>query len=248
MIVCKSKREIEYLKKAGALASWTQEKMAEIIAPGITTREIDRLAEDFIVSNGARPAFKGYRGFPATVCTSVNNEVVHGIPGKRVLEEGDLISLDVGTIIDGFYGDCARTVPVGKVSDEAERLIRITRESLQMGISQACEGGRLTDISHAIQKYAESRGYSVVRDYVGHGIGRSMHEAPQIPNFGPPNRGPRLRRGMTLAIEPMVNVGGYEVRTLEDGWTVVTVDGTLSAHFEDTIVIDGATAQVLTQP
>lgn len=248
MIVCKSKREIEYLKRAGSLAARAQEKMAEIIGPGITTREIDRLAEEFIIKNGARPAFKGYRGFPASVCTSVNNEVVHGIPGDRVLKEGDLISLDVGTIIDGFYGDCARTVPVGIVSDEAEHLIEVTRASLQRGISRACQGGRLTDISHAIQEYAESKGYSVVRDYVGHGIGRSMHEAPQIPNFGPPNRGPRLRRGMTLAIEPMVNVGGYEVRTLEDGWTVVTVDGTLSAHFEDTIVIDGDTAQVLTQP
>lgn len=248
MIICKSKREIDFLLKAGRIAAQAQEKMAEIIAPGITTAEIDRLAEEFITRNGARPAFKGYRGFPASVCTSVNDEVVHGIPGDRILKEGDIISLDVGTIIDGFYGDCARTVPVGKINKEAQRLIEVTMQSLKEGIALAREGGRLTDISHAIQSYVEENGYSVVRDYVGHGIGRSMHEAPQIPNFGPPNRGPRLKKGMTLAIEPMVNCGTYKVKTLEDGWTVVTSDGKLSAHFEDSIVIDGDTAQILTKP
>ncbi len=248
MIICKSQREIEFLLKAGTIAAQAQEKMAEIIAPGITTAEIDRLAEEFITRNGARPAFKGYRGFPASVCTSVNDEVVHGIPGNRILKEGDIISLDVGTIIDGFYGDCARTVPVGNISKEAQRLIEVTMQSLKEGIARAREGGRLTDISHAIQSYVEENGYSVVRDYVGHGIGRSMHEAPQIPNFGPPNRGPRLKKGMTLAIEPMVNCGTYKVKTLEDGWTVVTKDGKLSAHFEDSIVIDGDTAQILTEP
>jgi len=248
MIICKSKREIESLLKAGSIAAQAQELMAEIIAPGISTREIDRIAEEFIVKKGARPAFKGYRGFPASVCTSVNNEVVHGIPGDRVLKTGDIISLDVGTIIDGFYGDCARTVPVGEISQEASNLIEVTRKSLEEGIGKAREGGRLTDISHAIQSHVEENGFSVVRDYVGHGIGRSMHEAPQIPNFGPPNRGPRLKRGMTLAIEPMVNFGGYEVKTLKDGWTVVTSDGSLSAHFEDSIVINGETAQILTKP
>ncbi len=248
MIICKSKREIAYLLKAGSVAAQAQERMAEIIAPGITTREIDRIAEEFISRNGARPAFKGYRGFPASVCASVNDEVVHGIPGDRVLKEGDIVSLDVGTIMDGFYGDCARTVPVGKVSKEAENLIQVTRKSLEEGIARAQEGGRLTDISHAIQNYVEKHGYSVVRDYVGHGIGRSMHESPQIPNFGPPNRGPRLKKGMTLAIEPMVNCGNYEVKTLKDGWTVVTCDGSLSAHFEDSIVIDGDRAQILTKP
>lgn len=248
MIICKSKREIDYLLKAGSIAAQAQERMAELIAPGITTGEIDRLAEEFISRNGARPAFKGYRGFPASVCSSVNDQVVHGIPGDRVLKEGDIVSLDVGTIMDGFYGDCARTVPVGKVSREAEQLIEVTRKSLEEGITRAQEGGRLTDISHAIQNYVEQHGYSVVRDYVGHGIGRSMHEAPQIPNFGPPNRGPRLKKGMTLAIEPMVNCGSYEVKTLKDGWTVVTCDGSLSAHFEDSIAIDGDRAQILTKP
>ena len=248
MIICKSEREINLLEKAGRLAAQAQEKMAEIIEPGITTAEIDRVAEELITRSGARPAFKGYRGFPASVCASVNCEVVHGIPGKRVLEEGDIISLDVGTIIEGFYGDCARTLPVGKVSKEAQQLIEVTRQSLEKGIAQARDGARLTDISHAIQSFAEGKGYSVVRDYVGHGIGRSMHEAPQIPNFGPPGRGPRLKKGMTLAIEPMINVGDYRVKTLKDGWTVVTLDEKLSAHFEDTIVVLGEEARILTRP
>lgn len=248
MIICKTQRELETMKKAGALANEAQEIIARAIKPGVTTKELDSLAEDFIRSHGAIPAFKGYRGFPATVCVAINEEVVHGIPGSRVLQEGDIISLDVGTILQGYYGDCARTVPVGEVTEEARNLINVTAQSLVEGIKEARLGNRLSDISHAIQTYVESNGYSVVRDYVGHGIGQAMHEAPQIPNFGPAGRGPLLKEGMTLAIEPMVNVGGYGVKTRSDGWTVVTQDGSLSAHFEDTVAITREGALILTRP
>lgn len=237
MIVIKSEREIEIMREANLVVAETHCILAEIIKPGITTAEIDRLAEEHIRKRGATPAFKGYQGFPATVCASVNDQVVHGIPGSLRLEEGDIIGLDLGAVKNGYYGDAARTLPVGKVSPLAEKLIEVTKESLNQGIAQALENNRLSDISHAIQIYAESHGFSVVREYVGHGIGRQMHEAPQVPNYGQPGRGPRLKSGMTLAIEPMINAGGYEVKLMPDRWTVVTADGSLSAHYEDTIAI-----------
>lgn len=248
MIICKSSREIRFMVRAGKLAAQVQEKIAEIIAPGLKTQEIDDLAEDFIRQNGGVPAFKGYRGFPASVCVSVNQEVVHGIPGPRILKEGDIVSLDVGTLLDGYYGDCARTYGVGEISQSAHQLMEVTRKSLQEGIKMCQPGGYLSDISHAIQSFVEGQGFSVVRDYVGHGIGQAMHEPPQVPNFGPPGRGPVLKEGMTLAIEPMVNAGTHEVRVEEDGWTVVTVDGMLSAHFEDTVAITENGPEILTKP
>jgi len=209
-----------------------------MVRPGISTQALDEVAESFIIAAGAKPAFKGYRGYPKTLCTSVNNEVIHGIPSKdTVLKQGDIISVDVGTIVDGFYGDAAITLPVGEITPETERLMRVTEESLVRGISQAHAGNRLYDISHAVQEYVELNGYSVVREFVGHGIGRSLHEDPQIPNFGPSGQGPRLKPGMVLAIEPMVNVGGSATVTQEDNWTAVTADGSLSAHFEHTIAV-----------
>jgi methionyl aminopeptidase len=211
--------------------------MAKHIKPGITTIELDRLAEEFILKAGAKPAFKGYHGFPASICTSINEQVVHGIPSERVLHEGDIISVDVGSILNGFYGDSAKTYGVGNISDEAQKLIDVTRQSFYDGIEFAVKGNRLSDISSRIQKTVEDNGFSVVVDYVGHGIGRDMHEDPPIPNFGIPNRGPRLTPGMALAIEPMVNVGTYKVKTLKDNWTVVTLDGKYSAHYEHTIAI-----------
>ncbi|AZR74738.1 type I methionyl aminopeptidase [Anoxybacter fermentans] len=247
MIVIKSEREIWLMREVGRIVAETHALLAEIIKPGITTAEIDRIAEEYILKCGAKPAFKGYQGFPATVCVAINEEVVHGIPGKRRLEEGDIIGLDIGAYKNGYYSDAARTLPVGKVSPEAKKLIEVTKESLDRGIVQAIAGNRLTDISHAIQSYAESHGFSVVRQYVGHGIGRKMHEAPQVPNYGQPGRGPRLKKGMTFAIEPMINAGGYEVKVLSDGWTVVTADGSLSAHFEDTIAITDEKPLILTR-
>lgn len=248
MIVLKSDRELKIMKQAGKIAAHTLEILKKAIRPGITTQELDKIAEEYILSKGARPAFKGYRGFPATICTSINEQVVHGIPGEHRLEEGDIISIDVGVVIDGYYGDTAATFPVGKVSREAEELIEITQNCFFEGIKYARKGNRLTDISHAIQNYVESRGCSVVRDYVGHGIGREMHEPPQIPHFGPPGKGPRLEKGMTLAIEPMVNRGGFKVKTMEDNWTVVTVDGSLSAHYEHTVAITDGEPEILTLP
>ncbi|HHW13919.1 MAG TPA: type I methionyl aminopeptidase, partial [Firmicutes bacterium] len=221
-------------------------RLGELVAPGVTTGELDRFAEEFFRSRGAVPAFKGYNGFPASICTSVNEQVVHGIPGSRVLQAGDIISIDAGAIVDGFYGDSAATFPVGEVDAEAERLLAATREALARGIAQARVGNRLSDISHAVQAWVEAQGFSVVREYVGHGIGRAMHEAPAIPNYGPPGRGPRLKAGMVLAIEPMVNAGGYEVATEDDQWTVVTVDGRLSAHFEHTVAVTGDGPLILT--
>lgn len=247
MIIIKSEREVELMREAGQIVAETHALLAEVIKPGITTAEIDRIAEEHILKSGAIPAFKGYQGFPATVCVAVNEQVVHGIPGDVRLEEGDIIGLDLGTLKNGYYGDAARTLPVGKVSPMAQKLIEVTKEALAQGIAQAIPGNRLTDISHTIQEYAESNGFSVVRQYVGHGIGRQMHEAPQVPNYGSPGRGPRLKKGMALAIEPMINVGGYAVKILADRWTVVTADGSLSAHYEDTIAITDGKPLILTQ-
>ena len=218
------------------------------IREGITTEELDRLAEEYIKRHGGIPAFKGYRGYPRSLCVSVNEEVVHGIPGKRKLKEGDIVSLDLGVLMDGYYGDAAITVPVGKVSELAKKLIKVTEEALYRGIEMARPGNRLSDISHAIQTHVEKAGFSVVREFVGHGIGKQLHEEPQVPNFGPPNRGPRLEPGMVLAIEPMVNTGTWEVRILPNGWTVVTADGGLSAHFEHTVAITDNGPEILSLP
>ncbi len=219
-----------------------------MVSPGISTGELDRKADEFIRKQGGTPAFKGYRGFPGSICTSVNEQVVHGIPSaKKVLKDGDIVSIDLGVIYEGFYGDAAYTYPVGEISEEATRLMKITEESLVMGIEAACDGNRISDIGHAVQNHVERNGFSVVRSFVGHGIGKQLHEEPQIPNFGPPGRGIRLKSGMTLAIEPMVNAGKYDVVILDDGWTAVTRDGSLSAHFEHTIAVTGNGPRVLTK-
>jgi len=215
------------------------------VRPGVTTAELDAIAEQFIRANGGRPAFKGYRGFPASICPSINDEVVHAIPGARPLAAGDVIGIDVGVEMDGYYGDAARTFPVGEVSPQAQKLLQVTRDALMAGVQQARAGRRVGDISNAIQRHAESHGFNVVRSLVGHGIGRAMHEEPQVPNFGPADRGPRLMAGQVLAIEPMVNAGGAEVVTRSDGWTVVTSDGSLSAHFEHTVAVGAKGPEVL---
>jgi methionyl aminopeptidase len=222
--------------------------LAAAAQPGVSTKELDRIAHDEIRKAGAKPAFLGYRGYPATLCISVNEEVVHGIPGSRKLADGDVVGLDLGCIVDGFYGDAARTVAVGNASPEAARLLKVTEESLREGIAQAWPGRRVGDIGHAVQKHAEASGYSVVREFVGHGIGTSLHEEPQVPNYGPPGRRERLVPGMCLAIEPMVNVGGPEVRVLDDDWTAVTVDGSLSAHFELSIAVTEHGPWILSEP
>ncbi|MDN5363056.1 MAG: methionyl aminopeptidase [Eubacteriales bacterium] len=247
MISCKSPQELKYMRDAGRVVAGALEEISKAVRPGVTTAELDRIAEDYLEKAGAIPAFKGYHGYPACICTSINEEVVHGIPGLRELKDGDIISIDVGAQVKGYYGDCAVTLPVGNVSQEALDLIEVTKKSLEIGIDHARVGNRLSDISHSIQKFVESRGYSVVRDYVGHGIGRQMHEEPQVPNFGEPGRGPRLREGMTLAIEPMVNAGTYEVEVLPDNWTVVTKDRRLSAHFEHTVAITSRGPEILTR-
>ncbi len=246
MIILKSDKEIHYMREAGRIVASTLAELEKAVAPGVTTGELDRMAEDFIRSRGALPAFKGYRGFPRSICTSVNEEVVHGIPGKRQLRAGDILSLDVGVYANGFYGDGAVTLPVGEIDVEARRLLRVAEESLYRGIEMARPGNYLTDISHAIQSHVERHGFGVVRELVGHGIGRQMHEDPQVPNFGPPGTGPVLREGMTLAVEPMVNMGAPEVYTASDGWTVITRDGKPSAHFEHTIAITTRGAEILT--
>jgi len=245
VIIIKSQREIGHLRRANALVAEVFQKLEKVVAPGITTRELDQIAEEIILSKGATPAFKGYRGFPATLCTSINEEVVHGIPGQRRLEEGDIVSLDVGTKLNGYFGDGAITLPVGEVDDEVQKLIEVTEKALRIGIGKAKIGNRLFDISYAIQTWVESQGFSVVRDYVGHGIGMDLHEEPQIPNFGSPHQGPRLEKGMVLSLEPMVNEGTYEVRILSDGWTVVTADRKRSAHFEHTIAITDEGPEIL---
>ncbi|RLB07203.1 MAG: type I methionyl aminopeptidase [Deltaproteobacteria bacterium] len=248
MINIRTKEEIEIMRRSNRLVAQVLGKLKEAIGPGVTTKELDQLAERLIKESRATPAFKGYRGYPATLCVSVNEEVVHGIPGSRKLREGDIVSLDLGVYLNGYYGDAAITVPVGKVSQKATELLKITEQALYKGIEQARAGNRLFDISHAIQSWVESFGFSVVRDFVGHGIGRNLHEEPQIPNFGPPHQGPRLEPGMVLAIEPMINAGGWEVKVLKDGWTVVTADGSLSAHFEHTIAITDGRADILSLP
>ncbi len=245
MIIIKSKREIEQLKKSSAIVAEVFEKIKKAIEPGVQTKELDRIAEDIIRSKGGIPAFKGYRGFPATVCISINEEVVHGIPGQRRLKEGDIVSIDVGVNLNGYFGDGAITLPVGEVDEIGKRLIEVTEKALYIGIEKARPGNRLFDISNAIQTWVESNGFSVVRDFVGHGIGKDLHEEPQIPNFGPPNQGPRLEEGMVFALEPMVNEGTHMVKILSDGWTVVTADGKRSAHFEHTIAITDDGAEIL---
>ena len=245
MVIIKSPREIEQLKRSSAMVAEVFEKLRGMIVPGITTKELDQVAEEYILLKGARPAFKGYRGFPATLCISINDEVVHGIPGQRRLKEGDIVSLDVGVNYIGYFGDAAITLPVGEVDPEAKRLLEVTKKALYIGIEKAKVGNRLFDISYAIQSWVESHGFSVVRDFAGHGIGKELHEEPQIPNFGTPHQGPRLEKGMVFALEPMVNEGTHEVRILSDGWTVVTTDGKRSAHFEHTIAITDDGAEIL---
>jgi methionyl aminopeptidase len=247
VIIRKSSEELERMRRAGSVVAATIDRLVEAVRPGMTTADLDRIAEDAIRSAGAVPSFKGYRGFPASICTSVNEEIVHGIPGKRRLGEGDLLSLDVGAIWEGYHGDSAVTVFVGEPrSDQAEKLVRVTEEALEAGIAQIRPGNRLSDVSHAVQQVAEGAGFSVVREYVGHGIGQSMHEDPPLPNYGPPGRGPELRPGLVVAVEPMVIVGGWETRLLADEWTVVTADGSLSAHFEHTIAVTEDGPEVLT--
>ncbi|NWF93692.1 MAG: type I methionyl aminopeptidase [Syntrophaceae bacterium] len=247
MIIIKSAREIEQLKRSNAIVAEVFQELRKKVVPGVSTLELDRIAEEIILSRGALPAFKGYRGFPATLCISINEEVVHGIPSQRQLREGDIVSLDVGAKLNGYFGDGAITLPVGEVDGEAKRLLEVTEKALYIGIEKARVGNRLFDISHAIQRWVESHGFSVVRDFVGHGIGMDLHEEPQIPNFGSPHQGPRLEKGMVFALEPMVNEGTYEVKILPDGWTVVTADGKRSAHFEHTIVITGDGAEILSK-
>jgi methionyl aminopeptidase len=248
MIILKTPEEIAVMAKASRIVAEALAVLKSAIKPGITTDELDQLAELEIRARGAFPAFKGYRNYPKTLCASVNEQVVHGIPSKRVLKEGDIIGLDLGAIVGGFYGDSAVTVAVGRVDEKTAALVRITEESLSLAIEQARVGNRLSDISHAVQRHVEAAGYSVVTEFVGHGIGRQLHEEPQVPNYGKPGQGPRLQAGMVLAIEPMVNMGGPAVRVLDDRWTAVTVDGSLSAHFEHTIAIQpSGPAVVLSQ-
>ncbi len=246
MIVCKSPSEIVKMRAANVLVADVLAELAGMVAPGVTTADLDQAAETLVLAAGAEPAFKGYRGYPATLCASINDEVVHGIPAKRALVEGDIVSLDMGVKLNGFYGDSAVTVPVGQVSEDVQRLLRVTREALDIGITQVRPGGRISDIGHAIQSHVEANGFSVVREFVGHGIGSALHEEPQIANYGEPGRGPRLAEGMVLAIEPMVNLGRPAVRILPDGWTAVTRDGSYSAHFEHTVAVTKDGYDVLT--
>ena len=245
-IVLKSDREMEIMRQAGKIAAGARSVARQMIEPGVSTRAINKEVFHFIKKAGAEPTFLGYGGFPASVCISVNEQVIHGIPGKRRLMEGDIVSIDVGATYKGFVGDCAMTVPCGTCPEEALSLIRETRQCFFEGIRFARQGYRVSDISAAIQLYAESKGYGVVRDYIGHGVGHVMHEEPEVPNFGKPGHGPRLVRGMTIAVEPMINAGGYAVKTLQDGWTVVTADGSLSAHYENSIYISDGEPEILT--
>lgn len=247
MIVLKTGRELKIMKEACSISAGALEVAGKAVEPGVTTAEIDRLAEEYIRRRGGEPNFKNYEGYPATACISINNEVIHGIPSeKRKLRAGDIVSIDLGAKFDGYHGDNAATFACGDVSSEAKRLMDTTRESLYEGIRAACAGGRIGDIGHAVQSYVEARGYSVVRQFVGHGVGTHLHEAPEVPNFGTPGRGIRLMPGMTIAIEPMVNAGGYDVKVQPDGWTVLTKDGSLSAHFEHTIVITADGPKIMT--
>ena len=247
MIVLKTGRELKIMKEACSISAGALEVAGKAVEPGVTTAEIDRLAEEYIRRRGGEPNFKNYEGYPATACISINNEVIHGIPSeKRKLRAGDIVSIDLGAKFDGYHGDNAATFACGDVSPEAKRLMDTTRESLYEGIRAACAGGRIGDIGHAVQSFVEARGYSVVRQFVGHGVGTHLHEAPEVPNFGTPGRGIRLLPGMTIAIEPMVNAGGYDVKVQPDGWTVLTKDGSLSAHFEHTIVITADGPKIMT--
>ena len=247
MIVCRSEAEIDRMRVANQLVASVLAALESAVAPGVTTEDLDRMAERLLREAGAEPAFKGYRGYPATLCASINDEVVHGIPsGSRALQAGDVVSLDIGAKIGGFYGDSAITVPVGDVPESTRRLLRVTRESLDRAIAQVRVGGRLSDLGHAVQHWVEQHGYSVVREFVGHGIGERLHEDPQIPNYGEPGRGPKLAAGMVLAIEPMVAMGGPQTKVLGDGWTAVTRDGSLAAHFEHTVAVTAAGPLVLT--
>jgi len=247
MIICKTPREIEIMREAGRIVALTHQELKKYIAPGITTKELDSIAEKVIRQFDAIPSFKGYNGFSGSICASVNNELVHGIPGKRVLNEGDIISIDIGAKYNGYHGDSAWTYAVGQIDEQTTRLLEVTEQSLYEGLKEAKPGERLSNISHAIQTYAESNGFSIVREYVGHGIGQDLHEDPQIPHYGPPNKGPRLKPGMVLAIEPMVNAGSRYVKTLADDWTVVTVDGKMCAHFEHTVAITETGYEILTK-
>ena len=246
MITLKSEHEIELMRRAGKITAAARALARDMVKPGVTTQQIDKAVYHFIKSQGATPSFLNYNGYPASVCVSVNDEIIHGIPGKRMLKDGDIVSVDVGAYIGGFHGDCAGTYPCGQVSDQALDLIRVTQQSFFEGLKFAREGYRLSDISHAVQEYVESHGYSVVREYVGHGIGRRMHESPEVPNFGNPGHGPRLLRGMTIAVEPMVNAGSAAIRQMSDGWTVKTADGRNAAHYENTILITDGDPELLT--
>ena len=245
-VIIKSPREIDVMRQAGQVVAKTINVLLKEVRAGITTGELDSIAHNCILEGGSKPSFLGYRGFPATICTSINEEIVHGIPGKRVLRDGDVLSLDVGAIVGGYHGDSATTVGVGKITSQAARLLRVSEGSLGAAIRQCRGGARMGDISWAVQQYAESQGFSVVKEYVGHGIGRALHEEPSVPNFGAPGKGVVLKPGMVLAIEPMVNVGEWRTRLLDDDWTVVTGDGTLSAHFEHTVAITEGEPEVLT--
>ncbi|MEG1917108.1 MAG: type I methionyl aminopeptidase [Oscillospiraceae bacterium] len=248
MITLKSPHEIEAMRRAGKITAAARALAGELVKPGVTTQEIDKAVYDFITKQGAKPSFLHYNGFPASACISVNDEIIHGIPGKRVLQEGDIVSVDVGAYIGGFHGDCAATYPCGAVSEEAQRLIDVTRQSFFEGLRFAREGNRLLDISAAVQDYVERNGFSIVREYVGHGVGAQLHEAPEVPNYGSPGRGPRLLRGMTIAVEPMVNAGGAGICQMPDGWTVKTADGKYAAHYENTILITAGDPELLTDP
>ena len=246
MIAIRNERELSVMRQACKITAAARALAGEMVRPGVTTKQIDKAVHDFIVSQGAKPSFLNYNGYPGSACVSVNETVIHGIPGGRVLKEGDIVSIDVGAFYKGFHGDCAATFACGTISADAQKLIDVTKQSFFEGIRFAKRGHRVSDISHAIQTYVESNGFSVVRSFVGHGVGAQLHEEPEVPNFGNPGRGPRLLPGLTLAIEPMVNVGTHEVRILRDGWTVVTTDGKLSAHYENTVLITDGEPEILT--
>src|SRR5437773_320275 len=247
MILLKSPRELEHMRAAGRILAEVKALLRRLVKPGVSTKEIDAEVEALILARGATPAFKGYRGFPATVCTSINEEVVHGIPSPhRRIKEGDIIGLDLGCIVEGYYADCALTLAIGEVPPRVQQLLDVTREGLELAIDECWPARRLSNVSHAVQRHVEAQGFGVVRAFVGHGIGRELHEDPQVPNFGDPGRGPQLKPGMVLAIEPMVTMGSWEVRVLDDGWTAVTRDGSLAAHFEHTIAVTESEPEVLT--
>ena len=248
MISVKTDRELEIMRKACKITAAARALAGEMVRPGVTTGEIDKAVHDFIVSQGAKPSFLHYQGYPGSACISVNEVVIHGIPGDRVLKEGDIVSVDVGAFWQGFHGDCAATFACGTISQEAQRLIDVTKQSFFEGIRFARQGYRVSDISHAVQTYVEANGFSVVRAFVGHGVGEHLHEEPSVPNYGAPGKGPRLVKNMTIAVEPMVNMGTYEVRVLRDGWTTVTADGKLAAHYENSILITDGEAEILTVP